>query len=78
MVIVAQLVRAPDCGSGGRRFDPGLSPLNLSKADIPQGYPLFLFDYICTSVLNLKRQVMVTSEMMKKLSGREIALRRYL
>lgn len=26
MVIVAQLVRAPDCGSGGRRFEPGLSP----------------------------------------------------
>lgn len=27
MVIVAQLVRAPDCGSGGRRFETGLSPL---------------------------------------------------
>lgn len=26
MVIVAQLVRAPDCGSGGRRFEPDLSP----------------------------------------------------
>ena len=26
MVIVAQLVRAPDCGSGGRRFEPGHSP----------------------------------------------------
>jgi hypothetical protein len=26
MVIVAQLVRAPVCGSGGRRFEPGLSP----------------------------------------------------
>ena len=26
MVIVAQLVRAPDCGSGGRRFETGLSP----------------------------------------------------
>ncbi len=28
MVSVAQLVRALDCGSRGRRFDPGLSPLN--------------------------------------------------
>ncbi len=28
MVIVAQLVRAPDCGSGGRRFETGLSPKN--------------------------------------------------
>lgn len=26
MVIVAQLVRALDCGSRGRRFEPGLSP----------------------------------------------------
>ena len=26
MVVVAQLVRAPDCGSGGRRFETGLSP----------------------------------------------------
>ncbi len=27
MVVVAQLVRAPDCGSGGRRFEPGLPPV---------------------------------------------------
>ena len=27
MVGVAQLVRAPDCGSGGRRFEPGLPPI---------------------------------------------------
>ena len=27
MVVVAQLVRAPDCGSGGRRFEPGLPPI---------------------------------------------------
>src|SRR5687768_11416707 len=27
MVGVAQLVRAPDCGSGGRGFDPRRSPL---------------------------------------------------
>jgi hypothetical protein len=27
-VVVAQLVRAPDCGSGGRRFEPGLPPRN--------------------------------------------------
>ena len=30
MVVVAQLVRAPDCGSGGRRFETGLPPkINL-------------------------------------------------
>ena len=27
MVVVAQLVRAPDCGSGGRRFETALPPL---------------------------------------------------
>jgi hypothetical protein len=26
MVVLAQLVRAPDCGSGGRRFEPGILP----------------------------------------------------
>jgi hypothetical protein len=30
-VIVAQLVRAPDCGSGGRRFETGLSPLPFTS-----------------------------------------------
>ncbi len=29
MVIVAQLVRALDCGSRGRRFKPGPSPLRM-------------------------------------------------
>ena len=27
MVVVAQLVIAPDCGSGGRRFETDLPPL---------------------------------------------------
>lgn len=42
MVIVAQLVRAPDCGSGGRGFESRLSP--FFKA-IGFG-SLFLFDYL--------------------------------
>ena len=34
MVGVAQAVRAPGCGPGGRRFDPGRSPSDLrSKTD---------------------------------------------
>jgi hypothetical protein len=40
MVIVAQLVRAPDCGSGGRRFEPGLSPVNVKELVFPA--PFFL------------------------------------
>ena len=31
MVVVAQLVRAPDCGSGCRRFETDLPPLFKSK-----------------------------------------------
>ena len=31
MVVVAQLVRAPDCGSGGRRFETGLPPKTLLR-----------------------------------------------
>ena len=27
-VVVAQLVRAPDCGSGGRRFETALPPIS--------------------------------------------------
>src|SRR4030065_2653311 len=38
MVVVAQLVRAPDCGSGGRRFEPGLPP------GIPKEHRDFLFN----------------------------------
>ena len=37
MVVVAQLVRAPDCGSGGRRFEPDLPPQDLKK-----DFPTFL------------------------------------
>ena len=32
MVNVAQLVRASDCGSEGRGFEPHLSPLFVEKA----------------------------------------------
>lgn len=28
MVVLAQLVRASDCGSEGRRFEPGIPPKN--------------------------------------------------
>lgn len=31
MVVVAQLVRAPDCGSGGRRFETDLPPKSQSR-----------------------------------------------
>ena len=41
MVVVAQLVRAPDCGSGGRRFEPGLPPQKLL---LMRGF--FIYAYI--------------------------------
>ena len=42
MVVVAQLVRALDCGSRGRRFETGLPPKRL----IRKSQPLFLFQNI--------------------------------
>ncbi len=39
MVVVVQLVRTPDCGSGGRRFESGLPP----RGDFRNGVP-FLFN----------------------------------
>ena len=39
MVVVAQLVRAPDCGSGGRRFETDLPPLK-------RGSQRFLFFFL--------------------------------
>jgi hypothetical protein len=29
MVVLAQLVRVPDCGSGGRGFEPRIPPKNI-------------------------------------------------
>ena len=40
MVVVAQLVRALDCGSRGRRFEPGLPP--LKSLELLQGFFLDL------------------------------------
>lgn len=34
MVVVAQLVRALDCGSRGRRFEPGLPPKEKKLSEL--------------------------------------------
>ena len=47
MVVVAQLVRAPDCDSGGRRFNPGHPPDKIA----PKG--AFLFHSQPTRHLNM-------------------------
>ena len=36
VAVVAQLVRAPDCGSGGRGFKTRQSPLFFARADTVQ------------------------------------------
>ena len=46
MVVVAQLVRAPDCGSGGRRFEPDLPP--TKKLGITICCPFFMFSFYPT------------------------------
>ena len=40
MVVVAQLVRAPDCGSGGRRFETDLPP-KYGRVVLPFFYGLY-------------------------------------
>ena len=47
MVVVAQLVRAPDCGSGGRRFETDLPP--KMKEVLSKAIPLF-FIFLFTSL----------------------------
>ncbi len=53
MVVVAQLVRALDCGSRGRRFEPGLPP---KRKRAPKWSPFFiqrsLESYSSTSALS--------------------------
>ena len=44
MEIVAQLVRAPDCGSGGRGFETRLSP-QVSKVDFHRPFFMSFFEY---------------------------------
>ena len=55
MVVVAQLVRAPDCGSGGRRFETALPP--KIKPSRNWGFFSFLsvLVYICKEVGNVNQ-----------------------
>jgi hypothetical protein len=41
LVIVAQLVRAPDCGSGGRGFNSRLSPLRRGPFRLERAFFLW-------------------------------------
>ena len=43
MVVVVQLVRTPDCGSGGRRFESGLPPFfSIIGRHLMRGHLLYL------------------------------------
>ena len=42
MVSVAQLVRAPDCGSGGRGFESHHSPNKIIKKGLSAPFLLFV------------------------------------
>ena len=52
MVVVAQLVRAPDCGSGGRRFETALPPILNKGVNVK----LALFLLPVNRQLNLKKK----------------------
>ena len=47
MVVVAQLVRAPDCGSGGRRFETDLPP---QKESFTEMWSFFLYESILSTL----------------------------
>ncbi len=49
MVVVAQLVRASDCGSEGRRFDPDRSPKNGTMTERLGGGLQNLLDWFDSS-----------------------------
>lgn len=61
MAGVAQLVRAPGCGSGGRRFDPGHSPhffIHLQKNKASYGaFSAFPTEDSYQASFNLKRSI---------------------
>ncbi len=48
MVVVAQLVRASDCDSEGRRFEPGHPPQKILNPGL--GF-LFRFTFLCNSII---------------------------
>ena len=63
MVDVAQLVRASDCGSEGRRFEPDLPPLKVFRVSEDFFYCLYFYAlvgwcglYVCKKENQLSAQ----------------------
>ncbi len=53
MVVVAQLVRAPDCGSGGRGFESHLPPFFIKNALLfGRAFVVYLFIIFCKTLGN--------------------------
>ena len=59
MVIVAQLVRASDCGSEGRGFETRLSPFKLES---PEFSGLFLWNYFSWMLYNCNKIFLIEKE----------------
>lgn len=56
MVAVAQLVRVPGCGPGGRRFEPGQPPQKEKVASAAFSFCTLLFSlFVLLSSLKSKR-----------------------
>lgn len=58
MVVVAQLVRAPDCGSGGRRFETDLPPESKNPCRNARIFSFIVFceKYEHTNLVNAAQQ----------------------
>ena len=64
MVVVAQLVRAPDCGSGGRRFETALPPFKINGLRDQA----VLFIYFLSFFIKLTLLLIINQFKMKKIN----------
>ena len=52
MVVLAQSVRAPDCGSGGRGFEPHIPPQNKKSLELQGFFYVFSGDFSFVSLIS--------------------------
>ena len=89
MVIVAQLVRASDCGSEGRGFETRLSPLTLESPEVNSG--LFLWNKLslnrginfirhckCQNILNTDFGLVWIDNFVKTCTGNSVVVEGFI
>ena len=59
MVGIAQLVRAPGCGPGGRRFESGYPPQKEKSLQLLQAFFFLFSEHDFKSLKQIKRSMLV-------------------